>query len=123
MFDSSFTTVIINLVHVLSNSMLEIRKAKISYRPGFVEAWPDLNLTTTYPAGFILYPAVFHAGKLQQNVDMADQKSQHINTENKYGLKYGCHLLVRGIVSRVQTALPSIRNRLRNLCPGFHPIY
>ena len=31
--------------------------------------------------------------------------------------------LVRGIVSRVQTALPSIRNRLRNLRPGFHPIY
>ena len=30
---------------------------------------------------------------------------------------------VRGVVSRVQTALPSIRIRLRNLRPGFHPIY
>ena len=30
---------------------------------------------------------------------------------------------VRGIVSRVQTKLPSIRNRLWNLYPGFHPIY
>ena len=30
---------------------------------------------------------------------------------------------VRGIISRVQTALPSIRIRLRNLRPGFHPIY
>ena len=30
---------------------------------------------------------------------------------------------VRGIVSRVQTALPSIRIRLRNLRPGFHSIY
>ena len=32
-------------------------------------------------------------------------------------------VLVRGVVSRVQTALPSIRIRLRNLRPGFHPIY
>ena len=31
--------------------------------------------------------------------------------------------LVRGVVSRVQTALPSIRIRLQNLRPGFHPIY
>ena len=30
---------------------------------------------------------------------------------------------VRGVVSRVQTALSSIRIRLRNLGPGFHPIY
>ena len=30
---------------------------------------------------------------------------------------------VRGVVSQVQTALPSIRSRLRNLCLGFHPIY
>ena len=30
---------------------------------------------------------------------------------------------VRGVVSRVQTALPSIRIRLRNLRPSFHPIY
>ena len=30
---------------------------------------------------------------------------------------------VRGVVSRVQTALPSIRIRLWNLRPGFHPIY
>ena len=30
---------------------------------------------------------------------------------------------VCGVVSRVQTALPSIRIRLRNLRPGFHPIY
>ena len=30
---------------------------------------------------------------------------------------------VRGVVSRVQTALPSIRIWLRNLRPGFHPIY
>ena len=30
---------------------------------------------------------------------------------------------VRGVVSRVQTALPSIRIRLRNLHPDFHPIY
>ena len=32
-------------------------------------------------------------------------------------------VLVRGVVSRVQTALPSILIRLRNLRPGFHPIY
>ena len=32
-------------------------------------------------------------------------------------------ILVCGVVSRVQTALPSIRIRLRNLRPGFHPIY
>ena len=32
-------------------------------------------------------------------------------------------ILVRGVVSRVQTALPSIRIRLRNLRPGFHPIF
>ena len=30
---------------------------------------------------------------------------------------------VRGVVSRVQTALPSIRIRLQNLRPDFHPIY
>ena len=32
-------------------------------------------------------------------------------------------VLVRGVVSRVQTALPSIRIRLWNLRLGFHPIY
>ena len=32
-------------------------------------------------------------------------------------------VLVRGVVSLVQTALPSIRIRLRNLRPGFHLIY
>ena len=32
-------------------------------------------------------------------------------------------ILVRGVVSRVQTALPSIRIQLRNLRPGCHPIY
>ena len=31
--------------------------------------------------------------------------------------------VVRGFVSRVQIILPSIRNRLWNLYPGFHPIY
>ena len=30
---------------------------------------------------------------------------------------------VRGVVSRVQTVLPSIWIRLRNLRSGFHPIY
>ena len=62
-----------------------------------------------------------HAIKINSN-----EINQIIKNLIKHGKNMNPHfdpVSVRGVVSRVQTALPSIRIRLRNLRPGFHPIH